>query len=183
MFPGNSEGAVRAFVAIELNAQVREAVALTAAELRRTVDVPVRWIKPESIHLTLAFLGEIAWDRVAVATRAMEEAARGSMPFTLEMGALGGFPSLQHPRVLWVGVAGEVDALTALQRNLASRLRGEGFALEGREFSPHLTLGRVVGGGRGAAAFLSRTPPAPLHAGQIARRVALVQSEIGRAHV
>ena len=177
MLSSNSEGTVRAFVAIELNARVREALAQAAADVRRVADMRVRWVKPEAIHLTLAFLGEIAGERVAVAAQAMEAAARLSGPFAMELGAVGGFPSLQHPRVLWVGITGG-DALVALQLDMALHLRSEGFVLEDREFSPHLTLGRVVDGGRAVAVALARTPPASPHAGQMARRVTLYQSDL-----
>lgn len=141
MLSDNSEGTVRAFIAIELDAGVREALVQTAAQ-------------------------------------AMAEAARLPMPFAVELGTVGGFPSLQHPLVLWVGISGGGDALATLGRDMALRLRGEGFVLEDRPFAPHLTLGRVLDGGRSAAVALARTPPALPHAGQIARRVTLFRSEL-----
>ena len=178
MVSGNSAGTVRAFINIALDARVHEALAETAARLRRVVDARVRWVKPEFIHLTLAFLGEIARERANAAARAMEEAARVATPFEIAPGTVGGFPSLERPRVLWVGVTGDGGALAALQHDVAWRLGGEGFVLEGRPFAPHLTLGRVVGGGPDGGGVLARMPSALPHAGQIVRRVTLFQSDL-----
>jgi len=93
--------------------------------------------------LTLKFLGNIPFRQVAEVTKAIEEAAQGVAPFHLEISGLGAFPNLKQPRVLWVGIGGEIDTLLRLQQNIDSVLASLGFAKEERPFMPHLTLARI----------------------------------------
>ena len=103
----------------------------------------VKWVDPAAIHLTLNFLGNIDSGRISDITEAMTEAARGISPFSLELNELGVFPNLNRVRVVWVGIGGEVEALARLQYGLEGNLEILGFPPEERNFSPHLTLGRV----------------------------------------
>jgi len=103
----------------------------------------VKWVDPESIHLTLKFLGNIAAGTIPELTKAISEAARGIAPLRLELGELGVFPNLRALRVVWVGLGGEIATLSVIQENIESALTPLGFPPERRAFSPHLTLGRV----------------------------------------
>ncbi|MBN2186905.1 MAG: RNA 2',3'-cyclic phosphodiesterase [Dehalococcoidia bacterium] len=134
---------VRSFIAIELPEEIKNGLARLRGELEREEQTFVKWVDVEGIHLTLKFLGNIPLKRVAEITSAMEEAAQGSSPFRLEVSNLGAFPNLKQPRVFWVGIGGEVDRLSSLQRNIDSALASLGFAREERPFTPHLTLARI----------------------------------------
>jgi len=101
------------------------------------------WVNPDSIHLTLKFLGNIAIDRTGEITRAMEEAVQGISPFHLEVKELGVFPNLRRVQVAWVGISGDVDKLSQLQKRIETNLTPLGFAPESRAFTPHLTLARL----------------------------------------
>jgi 2'-5' RNA ligase len=103
----------------------------------------VRWVRPEGIHLTLKFLGDVPSSRITSITQAVETACRGCDPFTFALVGLGCFPHPRRPRVLWVGVHEPTGTLARLQKNLEKELAGLGFKPEGRPFQPHLTLGRV----------------------------------------
>jgi 2'-5' RNA ligase len=103
----------------------------------------IKWVDPNSIHLTLKFLGNIAVGRTGEITRAMEEASGGIPPFHLETGELGVFPNLKRVQVAWVGLGGEIDNLARLQQRIEANLASLGFAPELRPFTPHLTLARV----------------------------------------
>jgi 2'-5' RNA ligase len=103
----------------------------------------VKWVDPDSIHLTLKFLGNIAAGTIPELTKAISEAARGIAPFRLELGELGVFPNLRAPRVVWIGLGGAIATLSVIQENIESALIPLGFSPERRAFSPHLTLGRV----------------------------------------
>lgn len=134
---------VRAFVAIELPENVRAALSRVIADLRGSGGNAVRWVNPESIHLTLKFLGDVEEARIAGVAHALE-AACGPVPaFSLGLGSPGAFPSAGSPRVLWIGLTGHLDSLAYLQRRMEDALQPLGFPGEEREFSPHLTLGRV----------------------------------------
>ena len=134
---------VRAFIAIELPNSVKSALSQLQDNLKQRDHAPVKWVAPDSIHLTLKFLGNIAAGTIPELTKAISEAARDIAPLRLELGELGVFPNLRAPRVIWVGLGGEIAALSVVQENIESSLIPLGFTPERRSFSPHLTLGRV----------------------------------------
>ncbi len=134
---------VRSFIAIELPDELKLGLAQLEAQLKMSKQPWVKWVDPYSIHLTLKFLGSIAVDRISEITRAVEEAIQGISPFHLEVKDLGVFPNLRRVQVAWVGISGEVDKLSQLQRHLKSNLARLGFAPETRPFTPHLTLARL----------------------------------------
>jgi len=134
---------VRSFIAIELPEEIKSGLARLRGGLEREEHTFVKWVDVGKVHLTLKFLGNVPFKRVAEIIRAMEEAARGSSPFRLEVSNLGAFPNLKQPRVFWIGIGGEADRLSSLQRSIDSALASLGFAREERPFTPHLTLARI----------------------------------------
>ena len=134
---------IRSFIAIELPQEIKVELARARDMLRPHGHPGVKWVEPESIHLTLKFLGDIPSGRVPEIEGAVKEAARGVGAFHLEVGGLGVFPSTQRPRVAWVAVTGEVERLAGLQKGIDSVLLPLGFPRESRPFTPHLTLARV----------------------------------------
>lgn len=146
---------IRAFIAIELTAPILER--LGDLQSRMQQDLPpglLRWVRPEGIHLTLVFLGEIPVEQVDRIAEALGEACAAYAPFTVSIAGIGCFPNTRRPRVVWVGVEEQSGALACLQRDVEGALELLGFPPEGRRFSPHLTLGRVKGGGRQALEVL-----------------------------
>ncbi len=135
---------LRLFIAIELTADVRTALASVQADLRRVVPPKaVRWTNPDGIHLTLKFLGDTPADRVDPIAQAMATAAGGFAPFSLTVAGFGCFPNPRRASVLWVGVPDAPKALAGLQRAVDLQLTRLDYEKEKRRFSPHLTLGRV----------------------------------------
>ncbi|MGH7228178.1 MAG: RNA 2',3'-cyclic phosphodiesterase, partial [Nitrospiraceae bacterium] len=112
--------------------------------LRHTApDVRVQWVRPGSIHLTLKFLGDIDEARVEDIQAALLSAVRMQSRLAVEVGGLGVFPDLRAPRVLWIGLSGQVDALMRVAAEVEAALTGVGFPPESRLLSPHLTLARI----------------------------------------
>ena len=136
---------LRLFVAVELTDPVRRHIANLMDTLRGEGVQGFRWLNVEGIHLTLKFLGTVPEGSVDEIVEGMEEAVEGVSPFSLSIENLGAFPDLGSPRVLWVGVHGELDPLLLLQSRLEEALVARGFAKETRAFSPHLTLARTRG--------------------------------------
>jgi len=134
---------IRSFIAIELPDEFRLELSQLEARLKSGKPTWVKWVNPDSIHLTLKFLGNIAIDSTGEITKAMEEAAEGIPPFHLEVKDLGAFPNLKRVQVAWVSISGEVDKLGQLQQRIESNLARLGFAAESRPFTPHLTLARL----------------------------------------
>ena len=134
----------RTFIAIELNQELQDSLRHLQDGLKRKVPPrSVRWVRPEGIHLTLKFLGDVPSSRITNITQAVEAACHGFDVFTFELVGLGCFPNPRRPRVLWVGVREPVGVLAGLQKAVEQELAGMGFKPENRPFRPHLTLGRV----------------------------------------
>ena len=134
---------LRAFIAVELPTGARESLGSILQNLQAVVPVGVRWVRPEGIHLTLKFLGNIGAESVGPISQDMSRCAASINPFDLFLSELGAFPSLRAPRVIWIGLGGAMDALLGLQVSLEGELERLGYARERRPFSPHLTLGRT----------------------------------------
>lgn len=147
---------MRLFVAAELDADVRRRLEDIQRSLR-AVPLQVRWVKPEGIHLTLKFLGEVGSGRLDPIRDALAGALARVGAFTLSAEGVGTFPPRGLPRVIWVGLQGDLPAAERLQAAIDAALATCGFPPESRPFRPHLTLGRVTGGGHGNwAEFLAR---------------------------
>lgn len=137
---------IRTFIAIELPQDVRQALAQAQSALRSASGEAERWVKwvqPGSIHLTLKFLGETPSSRLEAIGQAMATAVQGRCPFPLRLGQAGCFPNARQPRVLWIGLAGEMESLHSLQAAVEATVAPLGFPTESRRFAPHLTLGRL----------------------------------------
>jgi 2'-5' RNA ligase len=103
----------------------------------------VRWVKPDNIHLTLKFLGEIDESQVVPIGRILDNMTSGMAPFKLQVKGLGAFPNARNPKVIWMGMDDNQQRLVFFQEKLEETLAAIGFTPEKRDYSPHLTLGRV----------------------------------------
>lgn len=141
---GKAGQTVRAFIAFALPEDVRSHLRRVQAALKKE-DWPVKWVQPDNIHLTLKFLGDVPEAEIPSIRRAMEAAADGFEAIRLSASGLGAFPGVKRPRVIWCGVGGDLEALTALHERLETELAALGKEKEDRAFKGHLTLGRVKG--------------------------------------
>jgi 2'-5' RNA ligase len=132
---------MRLFVALNLPSQERERIH-RAARFLRDKEMPVRWVVADNYHLTLKFLGEVRTDRVAPIDQILARVAARCPRFSADLGGFGAFPSVRHPRVVWLGVEPS-PALRCLKQDVEWALADLGFERETRAFHPHLTLGRV----------------------------------------
>jgi 2'-5' RNA ligase len=134
----------RVFCAIDLPHEVREKVMAHSMRLRRAVpEAHASWSKPDNIHLTLKFLGDIPQARVESLSRAAVDASRGVEPFKVSLQGSGVFPTRGQPRVLWIGIEDLEGKLVELYRRLEQECSKAGFKNEERPFHPHLTLARL----------------------------------------
>jgi 2'-5' RNA ligase len=135
---------MRLFIAIEISAEIK-------AELTKIVDklkeaaAEVKWVRPEGMHLTLKFLGEVEEGRKGVVENILEKIST-TKSFTVTFQGLGAFPNLNNPRVIWVGIEKGKEELKKINGELETQLETVGFPKEERGFEPHLTLGRVKSG-------------------------------------
>ncbi len=133
---------IRTFICIEIPESIKDRISKLQETLRR-IDAQVSWAKPSNIHLTLKFLGGVEASRIERISKALERAANGISSFEVEVDGAGCFPSPRNPRVLWVGVSNVPEQAQQLYSNIEDELAREGFEREQREFSPHLTIGRI----------------------------------------
>lgn len=133
---------MRCFVAIELPEEIRDRLG-ELQERMRGDRRGVRWTRPEAIHLTLKFLGEVPDSQVAEVCAVAQRVAERYSAFELEVAGVGCFPPQGAARVVWVGISQPPAELLECQRECEATYAQIGFVPEGRAFSPHLTLGRV----------------------------------------
>ena len=138
----------RTFIALDMHASVQRALGQTIERFAQALP-DLRWVDVAGIHLTLAFLGELDDDRLALAMEAAQAATRNFPAFDYRLTAPGTFGSPQQPRVIWMGIEDRPLAqlhgspLQHLHSSLNRELERRAFETEKRPFSPHLTLVRV----------------------------------------
>ncbi len=103
----------------------------------------IRWVNPSSIHLTLAFLGELTDEQLAEAIQVAEVVSQRIQPFSYRLSHLGTFGSPRFPRVIWMGIEEPSGFLAFVHSMLNRQLQRRGFEVDTRPFSPHLTLARL----------------------------------------
>ena len=175
--------AIRTFLAVEVSAAVRLAVAQQAQRVTRALAMlsdALLWVQPGNLHVTVKFFGETPESRVDAIRQAVERAVSARPSFELAIGGFGVFPTMRAPRVLWAGVGGDLDALAALVECVAAAVVPLGCPREEKPFAPHLTVARVRDAHRevGRALAASGICTAPAACGRVSvERVALFKSE------
>lgn len=135
---------VRSFLAINLSPE-------TGLEIQEAVSrwgylgKGVKWVKPGNVHLTVKFLGNLTEDQVARVSETLRTICAGTAPFKLELGSPGVFPNLRSPRILWLGLNGQLDCLEEFRNQVEKALAAQGFEPDNRPFIPHITIGRIKG--------------------------------------
>ena len=135
---------VRSFVAVELPEEARDHIRAVVGRLRDHVASPdIKWVAAANVHLTLKFLGQVPSDRIQDVQSRLTNACAASPSLRFAVDTLGGFPSIESPRVIWAGLSGDIEPVTDLARRIDEALAELGFPRETRPFTPHLTLARV----------------------------------------
>ncbi len=137
---------LRSFIAIEIPAEIQNAIAESTASLRSALPKPLmRWVTTHNLHLTLKFLGDVAPANLEQLAENLKKESASHAPFSMTAQGLGAFPSTRRPRVVWIGLEAP-PGLTSLQHGMEAVAAQMGYAMEERPFSPHLTIGRSGGG-------------------------------------
>src|SRR5688572_3821332 len=141
VFVNTSKNKIRCFVAAWPPPALKSSLAFIQQEIG--CSNKITWIPEEKIHLTLQFLGHISSDQLPVFRKELKNAVKNFPPVHLEAIAVGAFPSLKKPRVIWVGLKGQTAELKVLQQSIVDMSAKIGVIPDDRPYSPHLTLGRV----------------------------------------
>ena len=141
----------RIFCAVELPPEIRDRLHDHAVRIRETVtDASASWSRPDNIHLTLKFFGNVPTKKLSLISDAASRAAKVYPRFQIRIGGTGVFPKPSRAQVLWIGVDDASGRLSGLQQRLDEEFASEGFAKEDRAYRPHLTIARIrkTGGAR-----------------------------------
>ncbi len=132
---------IRSFLAFELPAEIKTIVTRVSGEIRKS-SLDVRWVRPEFIHLTVVFMGDIESEQVSLMGGPVSAVCSGHSPFSISLKPMGCFPNSRNPRVIWLGIDGDLDRMSRFRDDLQHALSPFGIKAEERAFRPHLTLGR-----------------------------------------
>lgn len=133
---------IRTFIAAEIPSRIREALSRDMVFLKSAAPL-VKWVKPDNLHLTLRFLGDVKENDLEELFDALADAVASQPAFPLLIRGIGAFPNWRHPRVVWAGCAEGAEEAASLAASVESACVSLGYEKEKRPFRPHLTLGRV----------------------------------------
>ena len=139
----NMRDDIRAFLAVRLPDDVTDALGHLADEMARARVGGLKPVRPHNIHLTLKFFGNINARQVDSIVDTVTHTVKSIRPFTLRLGNVGAYPNIRSPRVLWVGLDGDVAPLLDAHRQIETALKQVSIRSDSREFSPHLTIARI----------------------------------------
>ncbi len=135
---------IRSFLAFELPEFVKEELSGLIRSFNRGVS-KVRWVKRENMHLTVLFLGNINEETIPAMAEDISDICERFSPFIVRMKGVGCFPNIRNPKVIWVGIDGEIERMAKFYESLVMNLSKYGIKQENRTYRPHLTLGRIKG--------------------------------------
>ena len=135
----------RVFISLNLSAAAQKEIQRLTEKLHK-FHWPVRWEKTEKVHLTLAFIGNLPVSKLVHLQSAVEKGSVGMKPFEITFKGLGSFPDFINPRIVWMGLKGDLKSLAALQKSILGELEKAGFRFDEKPFVPHMTIGRVKKG-------------------------------------
>ncbi len=136
---------IRSFLAFELPEEIKNTVSFIYNGLK-SYSLDIKWVKEENIHLTVVFMGNINEKNLISIEEVVKESCDKYAPFTIRAKGIGIFSSIRKPRVLWIGIEGDIERMGNFRNRLQKKLKSFGIKEETRKFSPHLTLGRFKKG-------------------------------------
>jgi 2'-5' RNA ligase len=132
---------IRSFLAFELPDEIKTIVTRVSEEIRKS-SLAVRWVRPEFIHLTVVFMGDIESEQITPMGESLGAVCSQHSPFRISLKPMGCFPNTRNPRVIWLGLDGDLERMSRFRDDLQHALSPFGIKEEERAFRPHLTLGR-----------------------------------------
>jgi 2'-5' RNA ligase len=177
---------IRAFIAIELDERVKRELSHLQERLKavdpdvKFAEPRIRWSEPKNLHITLKFLGDIEPKILDVVETAMNETALECPAFHMDIGALGAFPNMHDPKVIWAGVTKRANFMAEMASRLDEKLTTHGIVTPADHgFTPHITLGRSKNEAScKILTHLLQNTHVPAHLTQKVERISLLRSEL-----
>jgi 2'-5' RNA ligase len=136
-------GRTRTFIAVDIGEEIRNNAIALHQSLAKT-GASVKWVTADSMHITLLFLGEVDDRSLHAVCRAVKVVAASEPPFTMHVSGVGAFPTLRRPKIAWAGILEGSEQLKRLHGKLEEKMLDLGcYRKEERDYTPHLTMGRV----------------------------------------
>ena len=132
---------LRCFISLELSEELKRNIYVCVEKLKAT-RADVKWVRTENLHLTLKFLGDTTEELLKSVHERLISLSRAHNRFSLQVSGAGAFPNIKYPRVIWLGVR-DSEEIIKLQRDIDESMKGLGFKRDDKQFTPHLTIGRV----------------------------------------
>lgn len=133
----------RTFIAVNLNREIIEHL----VSLQDNLNIPetkIKWVEKNNLHLTIKFLGYISVEQTELIKSALKEITCQYNPFSIKLSSdIGVFPTYKIPRIVWVGIKKDTNELIELYNSIENSLSDKGFPREDKDFSSHITIGRV----------------------------------------
>lgn len=133
----------RLFIAIDLPLEIKRELYKLEQELMKHIPKGIKWVELENLHFTIRFLGETEEEKIPNIKKIIDEVSQESDFFNISLKEIGAFPNFKNPRVIWIGIEKGYEEMKDLFNKLENKILKLGFKKEDKEFSPHLTLGRV----------------------------------------
>ncbi len=134
---------IRTFIAVNLNPEIREHL----ASLQNNLNIPetkIKWAEKNNLHLTMKFLGYISLEQTELIKLELKDISSRYSPFCIKLSSnIGVFPTYKMPRIIWVGIKEGTNELKKLYNSIENNLSNKGFPREDKDFSGHITIGRV----------------------------------------
>jgi len=134
---------IRSFIAVNLNSDIKKYL----NSLQAYLNIPeskIKWVEKNNLHLTMKFLGYISLEQTELIKSELKEIASRYSPFIIRLFSnIGVFPTYKMPRIIWVGIREGISELKELYNSIENKLSNKGFPREDKDFSGHITIGRV----------------------------------------
>ncbi|HPY75339.1 MAG TPA: RNA 2',3'-cyclic phosphodiesterase [Planctomycetota bacterium] len=131
---------IRTFIAFPISQEIKDHLSCISKEIN--LGNKIRWVSPNSMHVTMKFLGDVEEDIIEYIEKDMVQIAYKYRPCQVEIASLGVFPNMKAPTVLWAGMQGNLQTLQCIYKDLQITMEEYGIPPEKRNFSPHITLTR-----------------------------------------
>ena len=133
---------IRAFIAIPLDPKIQHSIEYMQDRLKKSNN-DIKWVKPENIHITLKFLGDVTTEQINSVKQTLLNCTHNTRPFKVKLSQLGAFPNIECPRTLWIGLKDSKQQLNRMAVSLEKALGKIGFQGDQRPFRSHITIGRI----------------------------------------
>jgi 2'-5' RNA ligase len=134
---------IRTFIAVNLDLEIKEYL----TSLQTNLNIPeskIKWVVKDNLHLTMKFLGYISLEQTELIKSELKEITSRYSPFIIRLSSnIGVFPAYKMPRIIWIGIKEGISELKELYNSIENKLSNKGFLREDKDFSGHITIGRV----------------------------------------